>query len=130
MATLTFRLGQGSLTDMTSVDWSELLGFSSVTRSANLLRIHEGTTHYAVFCGSNLTYPGVGPGGLKSGTVTALKLAPAGHVILDVTRLQVDGGALASAYAASNDAKVSHLLLSGNDLLRATDLAETLGLPH
>lgn len=126
MATLTFRLGQGSILDMTSVDWSELLGFSSVTRSANLLRIHDGTIHYATFHGSNLAYGGVGPGGLKSGAVTALKLAPAGQVIFDATGLSVGGRALAGAYAASNDAKVSQLLLSGNDLLRATDLAETL----
>ena len=126
MATLTFRLGRGSIRDMTLVDWSDLLGFSSVTRNANLLRLQDGTTQSAVFQGSNLAYGGRGPGGLKSGTITSLELAPAGQVIFDATGLFVDGVALASAYAASNDANVSQLLLSGNDLLRGTDLAETL----
>lgn len=126
MATLTLRLGPGSIRDMTSVDWSELLGFSNAIRGTSVLRVHDGITHYAVFNGSNLAYGGTGPGGLKAGTITALKLAPAKQVVFDATGLLVNGTALAGAYAVSNDAKVSQLLLSGNDLVRATDQAETL----
>ncbi|MCZ0964394.1 calcium-binding protein [Paracoccus benzoatiresistens] len=126
MATITLKPGGDFIRDMTLIDWSELLEFSGIARNSNLLRIQSGAGCYAVFRGSNLAYGGIGPGGLKSGTVTTLKLASVGQVIFDATGLWVSGMALASAYAASNDAKVSQLLLSGHDLLRGTDLADTL----
>lgn len=126
MATFILRTGKGSIRDMTSLDWSQLLGFSSVDRSTDLLRIHDDAHNLAVFRGSNFSFGGAGPGGLNFGTITSLRLESAGQTTLDMTRLSVSGAALASAYGSSNNLKVSELLLSGSDLVKGSFLGDTL----
>ncbi|WP_279639259.1 calcium-binding protein [Paracoccus shanxieyensis] len=126
MATITLRPGKGAVSDMSMIDWSALLGFSSVSRGTGQLRLSDSATDYALLSGANLTYGGAGPGGLKSGTILSMKVVIAGQPVLEAVGLQVGAAALANAYGASNDRLFSQLLLAGNDLIRGSALAETL----
>lgn len=126
MAKFILRPGQGALRDMTQIDWSQVLGFATAARSTSTLRLYDDAANEAVLSGTGLAYGGGGPGGLRSGTVEALRLTRADKTVLEASGLSVAAASLATAYAASNDLGLTRLLLAGHDRILATDLSETL----
>ena len=126
MAKIILRPGQGALRDMTQIDWSQVLGFASISRSPSALRLYDNAANEALLSGTGLAYGGGGPGGLRSGTVEALHITRAGKTLFEASGLSVAAASLATVYAASNDLGFTKLLLAGHDRILATDLAETL----
>ena len=126
MATITLRAGQGAIRDMTRIDWSAILGLPHSQRSATSLRLYDGASGQALIAGRAFSYGGVGPGGLRAGTLQDLRISRAGVTVFEATGLAFSAVALAAAYSRSDDGAFTRLLMAGNDLLRGTDLAETL----
>ncbi|MDQ7776683.1 calcium-binding protein [Paracoccus aminovorans] len=126
MAIITLRQGQGAIRDMTLIDWSQVLGFARAGRSAMQLRLFDDASNQAVLTGSGLAYGGGGPGGLRAGMVQELRITRVGQTVFEAAGLVLSAAALADAYARSDDGAVTRLLMAGADVLRATDLAETL----
>lgn len=126
MAIITLRQGSAGIRDLTLIDWSQALGFANASRSATQLRLFDNASDHAVLVGSGMTYGGNGPGGLATGTVQQLRITRAGQTVFEASGLALSVAVLANAYARSDDGAVTRLLMAGGDLLRGTDLAETL----
>lgn len=80
------------------------------------------------FVGSGLTYKKDAFGeviGVKTGTLTSFNIIAEGAKVLDIAGLSLSGPALTKAIDSDSTSKFLDALLSGNDVIKATNYADT-----
>jgi len=108
----------GFARDMTAIRWSAILDHDRASGQVTSLRLFDSGTDFALLGGTGLTYSGTGLGGLKSGTITSLRIVEAGVTLFEATGLAVPAAGLAQAFRSFNDLSFGRLLLGGNDLVQ------------
>lgn len=80
------------------------------------------------FVGTGLSYTKNSSGeviGVKTGTLTSFNIVAEGAKVLDITGLSLSGPALTKAIDSDSTSKFLDALLSGNDVIKATNYADT-----
>jgi Ca2+-binding RTX toxin-like protein len=103
-----------------------ILDYDHESAKPTSLKFWDDSRNSMTFGGSNLKYKFLDGEvfGVTGGTITSFKAVSEGIAVLDITKLSLTGKTLTSAIDSGSTTKFLNTLLSGHDVIKATQYAD------